>query len=96
MKIKDTLSSPMSMPVPRIDRDGDKRDMQDHNDQGLSVKRDRSRSDPANTFQENLNGKSYVGPVNKVAADIVSGPMQGPRRDSTGERESELSKKQGY
>jgi hypothetical protein len=84
------------MPVPRIDRDGDKRDMQDHNDQEISAKRDRSRSDPANTFQENLNGKSYVGPVNTVAADIVSGPMQGPRCAATGKREAELNKKQGY
>ena len=95
MKIKDTLSSPMSMPVPRIDRDGDKRDMQDHNDQELSAKRDRSRSDPANTFQENLSALNYVGPVDKKAKDILSGPMQG-KRSATGKRDSELSREQGY
>lgn len=35
------------------------------------------------------------GPVNR-RPDVVSSPQNGPRRDSTGTRESELGKKQGY
>jgi hypothetical protein len=49
----------------------------------------RSTSDEANM---------QIGPhgqVNKVAADILSGAQQS-KRDATGERESELSKKQGW
>jgi len=41
----------------------------------------------------------YTGPkghVDQIAEDIVAGPQQGPRRSATGERESELSKKQNW
>jgi hypothetical protein len=92
---KSGLSSPMSMQLP-VNRDGDKRDLRDSNDQGLSAGRDKAKADPTNVFQENLNGKSYVGPVNQVAADCVASPMNGPRCDATGVRESELGKKQGF
>jgi hypothetical protein len=41
----------------------------------------------------------YQGPkghVNDIANDIVAGPQQAPRRSSTGEREAELNRKQGW
>jgi len=88
MKPKGALSSPMNNPHPMPDRDGDKRDMRDHNDQQLSEPHARSKSDPANVFQEGMNGTQYVGPVDDVAADCVASPMMGQRRSATGQYES--------
>ncbi len=36
------------------------------------------------------------GHVNTIAADIIASPQTGPRRDATGERESECGHKQGW
>jgi hypothetical protein len=48
------------------------------------------------TIEEADMHAGVKGRVNEIAADCVSGPMQGPRRDATGEREAELNKKQGW
>jgi hypothetical protein len=96
VKIKDQVKTTMAPGWPAPDADGDRRDIHDKNpNEGLNIPHDRSARDPKNDFQEGLNGSHYRGPVHKVAEDILSSPMNS-KRSATGERETELSKKQGY
>jgi hypothetical protein len=86
----------MSMQLP-VNRDGDSRDHHDQNPHfPETAKHDRGKNTIAMDFMEGLNGTDYIGPVNKVAADVIASPMNGPRSSATGKREAELTKKQGY
>lgn len=90
MKNTDRLGSPMNHGWGAPNPDGDKRDTHTGNPAPeLSAPHARGKGDPANDFQEVLNGTPRRGNVDVVAKDVVASPMMGQRRSATGEYESE-------
>ena len=93
MKSKDQVATTMNPGWPALNRDGDRRDVHDHNPaDGLKEAHERGISTPKNIFQEVSPTGPRRGPVTKMTPDILSSPMNGPRCGATGERESELGK----
>lgn len=90
MKPKGTLSSPLRNPHPLPDINGDRRDTHDHNPSpNLQEPHSKDKRVPSNDFVEGMPGnRGRVGPVDKIAEDIVASPMQGQRRSATGQYES--------
>lgn len=83
---RDKLSSPFTSPHPVPDRDGDRRDVHDHNpSQNLNVAHDRGKDTPAMDFVEGMPDEK--GHHAYVPEDILSTPMLGQRR-ATGEYDS--------
>ena len=88
MAKKNQLSSPFELPHPMPNVDGDKRDIHDKLPT-IPVRHDRSRSTSANVFIEGEDGgHGRIGPVDEVAADVLSSPQGGQRRSATGKYES--------